>query len=109
MNYLVFKASDAFIRGKAGIAQFDTKSDPGTDAVGKASSLLKTFYGYAKTIALPLAILAIGICAMKLILADNPSETSKAKTWLITIIVALCLLFLADPIVTTISNLFSAA
>ena len=52
---------------------------------------------------------AIGICAMKLILADNPSETSKAKTWLITIIVALCLLFLADPIVTTISNLFSAA
>lgn len=77
------------------------------DPVGTASSLLTTAYNHLKTLATPVAILMIGFCAFKLFVASDPQSVKQAKSWLITIIVALALLYLAGPIVTMVTSSFA--
>lgn len=75
-------------------------------AVDKASSLLNTAYGHLKTLATPVAILMIGFCAFKLLTASDPQSVKQSKSWLMTIIVALALLYLAGPIVNMVIGSF---
>ena len=84
---------------------FDEDDSVG-DAVGKASSLLSKAYGHLKTLATPVAILMIGFCAFKLLTASDPQSVKQSKSWLLTIIVALALLYLAGPIVNMVTDSF---
>ena len=77
------------------------------DAADEAAGLLKQAYDKLLIIATPLAVLMIGVCAFKLFIASDPQSTRQAKTWLITIMIALALLYMAEPIVNMVKGAFS--
>lgn len=61
--------------------------------------LFKSLYENLGTIVGPIAILAVAICAVKIIMADNAREVQTAKSWLIGIVIGILLFYLAPTLV----------
>ena len=71
----------------------------------KLKQILDNLYTNFKTIVGPIAVLAVAICAIKIIMAENDRSVQSAKTWLIGIIIGLIIFYLAPTIVSTFSAL----
>lgn len=78
----------------------------GADAVSKITSLIDTLYGYIKLVATPLGAVAIGFLAIKLYLSNDDQSARQTKHQLIVLVCAICLLYLAPSIITTVEGLF---
>lgn len=74
----------------------------------KVGNILTTFRTSTQAVLIPLAALCIAICAFKIIVADNQQETSRAKSWLIGIIIGMALWFFAPVLANTIATLAQA-
>lgn len=69
------------------------------------TSILTNITGEIKAIATPIAVIAIVVCGIKLLIASDPQSVKSAKSWLITIIIALAVIYLAEPLVTAFTQL----
>lgn len=67
--------------------------------------IFENLYNNFKTIVGPIAILAVAICSIKIIIAENDRSVQSAKNWLIGIIIGLIIFYLAPAIVSTFSAL----
>lgn len=75
------------------------------DIVNKVTSVLTDIMGKVKGVATPIAVLAAIFCGIKLIVASDPQGVKAAKSALITIVVALLIIYLAEPFVNTVIDI----
>lgn len=75
------------------------------NVVNAVNGLIYDIIGKVKIIVTPVASLCAIICGVKLLMASDPQSVRSAKTWLITIIVALAVVYLAPTLITTIISI----
>ena len=68
------------------------------------ANLLEQIQESMGTIVGPIAVICVAICAIKIIIADNPREIQSAKAWLIAIIVGVILFYGAPSLIKSISE-----
>lgn len=78
------------------------------DIVQNVTTVLNNIMNKAKSIATPIAIICGIFCGVKLLLASDPQSVRSAKTWLITIVIGLMVIYLAGPLVNTVVNILNA-
>lgn len=73
----------------------------------KVTNLLGTngILGQVRTIVTPIAVLCVVFCGIKMLIASDPQSVKQAKSWLITIAIGLAVIWLAEPLVNTISSI----
>lgn len=83
------------------IAVFATE-EGGDDVVTKTTNVINSIIEKVKAIATPVAVLAAIFCGIKLLIASDPGSVKSAKTWLLTIVIGLLVIYLASPLVNTV-------
>lgn len=78
------------------------------DVVDKTRTVLENIMTKVKGIATPVAVLAAIFCGVKLLVASDPQSVKSAKSWLLTIVIGLLVIYLADPLVTTVVTLLTS-
>lgn len=81
---------------------------PEPAAVTAVTGLFEQLYSWLKIVATPLAILMIGVLAVRLYLSSDEQSARKIKGALVVVIVGILLLYLAPTIVSTVEELFPA-
>lgn len=76
-------------------------ADVGDDIAGG----IKNITNVILRIVNPIAVLAVVIIGIYCIMAENEQAKSKAKSWLIWIVIGLILINLAQPLVDTLSGI----
>ena len=81
--------------------------DDGISDIGsQVNTGLQSVYGVVKAIALPVGIVAIAICGVK-ILWGNSKSAEEAKSALIRIVIAMAIIFLAPILVKEVAGWFA--
>lgn len=57
-----------------------------------------------KALVTPIAVLAMIICGIMWIGSSEPSTSSKAKSWLIRILIGLAIVYLADVVIAAVAS-----
>lgn len=109
-TYLIL-AKIFFEPGGAAGTEGGTGSQGGGAASGtdeffqKVGNMLTSFRESTQAIVIPLGALCIAFCAFQIISAGNTQETSRAKSWLIGIVIGMALWFFAPTLAATIASL----
>ena len=90
------------------IASLPAHAATDSDIVGNVTSVLNSIMDKTKAIATPVGIICGIFCGIKLLLASDPQSVKSAKSWLITIVVGLMVIYLAGPLVNTVVNILNA-
>lgn len=75
----------------------------------KLAQVLRNFKASMATIIVPLGALAAGICAVRIMIADNKQEVASAKSWLIGIVIGVLLFYFAGELIQAFADLASAS
>lgn len=79
------------------------------DIVNNVTVVLNDIMGKVKLIATPIAIICGIFCGIKLLLASDPQSVRTSKSWLITIVVGLLVIYLSGPLVNTVVNILNTS
>lgn len=77
------------------------------DIVSSVNSVLNDIMTKTKSIATPVAVICGVFCGIKLLIASDPQSVKSAKSWLITIVIGLLVIYLAGPLVNTVVNILN--
>lgn len=76
----------------------------GNDVIIAVTSLVTDVIAKVRTVATPIGGLCATFCGVKLLSASDPQSVKSAKSWLITIVIALAVLYLAPTLINTVVN-----
>lgn len=80
----------------------------GDGSIGqKISEAILRFAGAVRYVGTPIAVIAIIFCAVKMLIASDPGSVKIAKTWLLTIAVALVIMWVAPTLVSSVVHMLS--
>ena len=77
-------------------------SDPIEEAVNK---IMNRFIRTAKAIATPLGVISLVACAITFFWSTDQKSVDKAKSWFVRVLIALLLIYAAEPIINEIIEL----
>ncbi len=84
------------------ISSVRAASDPIEEAVNK---IMNRFIRTAKAIATPLGVISLVACAITFFWSTDQKSVDKAKSWFVRVLVALLLIYAAEPIINEIIEL----
>ena len=86
----------------ANIISVRAASDPIEEAVNK---IMNRFIRTAKAIATPLGVISLVACAITFFWSTDQKSVDKAKSWFVRVLIALLLIYAAEPIINEIIEL----
>ena len=99
-GFPVFSAKAVFRMHRAVILL--SASDPVENAVNK---IMNKFIRTAKAIATPLGVISLVGCAITFFWSTDQRSVDKAKSWFFRVLIALILIYTAEPIIREIIEL----
>lgn len=70
-----------------------------------AETLMNRFLGVVKAVVTPLAVVSLVACAITFFWSTDQKAVEKAKSWFIRVIIALVLIYTAQPLIKEIIRL----
>ena len=80
----------------------EAATDPIEEAVNK---IMNRFIRTAKAIATPLGVISLVACAITFFWSTDQKSVDKAKSWFVRVLIALLLIYAAEPIINEIIEL----
>ena len=76
------------------------------DVADKIKTVITNVISKVKVVATPIAVLCVLFCAIKMMVSSDPKGVQTAKSWMLTIAVALLIIYAAEPLINTLVEAF---